>query len=147
MLLAARAAGISRQRCYKARQAEPAFEERWRQAEAEAVERLEVEARRRAMAHSDTLMLGLLRAHKPAMYDPRHRLEVSGPEGGPIPVTLVPEGLTDHERVLLRQAIDRELAARQAGEVLGRLRLGEHVDRDDLLLLAAAIEQTAGGEP
>lgn len=41
---------------------------------------------------------------------PTEKLEVSGPEGGPIEVL---QGLNDHERRALKDAIDRELAARE----------------------------------
>lgn len=41
---------------------------------------------------------------------PTEKLELSGPEGGPIEVL---QGLDDHERRALKDAIDREIAARE----------------------------------
>lgn len=85
---------------YNYRGSDPEFEAKVRAALDHAIERLEEEARRRAyqgtlkpvfyrgeqcgeiQEYSDTLMIFLLKAHRPAVY--RERYEFSGPAGGPI---------------------------------------------------------------
>jgi hypothetical protein len=62
------ASGTSRQNAYKAKRTDRAFALAWEDALEIAVELLEAEARRRAMSVSDTLLIFLLKAHKPGMY-------------------------------------------------------------------------------
>jgi len=77
-----------------------AYKARWHEADTEATERLEQEARRRAMVgtekpvfykgqvcghireYSDVLLIFLLKGRKPEVY--RERYEHTGPDGGPI---------------------------------------------------------------
>src|SRR5260221_9588879 len=86
-------AGTSRTRVYELRKAEPAFADRWEEAEQVAADRLEQEAWRRAVEgvqeplvsagkvvrdddgqpiairrYSDQLLIALLRAHRPARF-------------------------------------------------------------------------------
>ena len=70
--LACQAAGISRNTAYKARQSNQAFADGWGEALTTALDLLEAEARRRAMTTSDTLLIFLLKAHKPEMYRARY---------------------------------------------------------------------------
>jgi len=83
---AARVAGIDRHAVYNHRDADPAFAAAWADAIEQGVEALELEARRRAMKgttrpvfymgvecgqvqeYSDTLMIFLLKAHRPKIY-------------------------------------------------------------------------------
>jgi hypothetical protein len=66
--LACQAAGISRTSAYKSREHSKRFSSRWAEAIDTAIDLLEAEARRRAMAGSDLLMIFLLKAHRPEMY-------------------------------------------------------------------------------
>jgi transposase-like protein len=61
-------AGVARQVVYRWRDQEEEFSSEWSDAIAEAVELLEHEAHRRAMESSDTLLIFLLKAHKPEVY-------------------------------------------------------------------------------
>lgn len=80
------------------------FKAAWEEAEQEAIDRLEQEARRRAeegclepvyqggllvghkQVYSDTLMVLLLKAHRPDKYRERQSIEHSGPGGAPVRV-------------------------------------------------------------
>lgn len=72
--LAARGSGISRTTVYNYRKQSVEFAQRWRKAKAEALELLEAEAWQRARKQSDTLMIFLLKAHKPNKYQDRLRI-------------------------------------------------------------------------
>jgi hypothetical protein len=81
---AADAAGLSRQAAYKARDADPEFAADWDDALGTALDKLEGVAYDRAIGESDTLAIFLLKSHRPQIYGDRNRLEVSGPDGGPV---------------------------------------------------------------
>jgi len=66
--LAASAAGIDRSTPYRRAQRDPAFARDWAAAEQDAIDVLEAEARSRALAGSDQLLMFLLRAHRPERY-------------------------------------------------------------------------------
>ena len=66
--LACQKAGIARPIAYKHRNRSPRFAAEWDTALAEAVDVLEAEARRRGLAASDTLLIFLLKAHRPEVY-------------------------------------------------------------------------------
>ena len=66
--LACQKAGISRPVAYKHRNRSARFAAEWDTALAEAVDVLEAEARRRGLAASDTLLIFLLKAHRPEVY-------------------------------------------------------------------------------
>ena len=72
--LSAGSAGIERDTAYKRKGRDPLFAAAWVQAEQDAIDVLEAEARRRALSVSDTLLMFLLRAHRPALY--RERVEL-----------------------------------------------------------------------
>lgn len=62
------AAGITRQAAYKAREGSTEFAEAWADAVEDAVDGLEAVAIERARRSSDTLLIFLLKAHRPAKY-------------------------------------------------------------------------------
>ena len=98
--LAAQQAGIDRATAYKNRARSREFTVAWEEALAEAVDRLEIEARRRAVTgveepvyykgvvvgtvtkYSDAMLTLLLKAHRPEKF--RERFEHTGADGGPI---------------------------------------------------------------
>lgn len=74
--LSARGAGIGRSTVYEAIQNDDSIRERVEDARETAIERLEHEARRRAMNGSDLLLIFLLKALKPEMYRDTYRMRV-----------------------------------------------------------------------
>jgi hypothetical protein len=73
---AAKTAKIVRQTAYAHRDINPEFKAVWQEAIDESVEALEDIARERAVDHSDTLLIFLLKARKPELY--RENLKVEG---------------------------------------------------------------------
>lgn len=73
--LAARGAGVNKVTAYEHYKTQPDFARAWDEAKDSAVEILEAEAWNRARKTSDTLLIFLLKAHKPKMY--RERYEVA----------------------------------------------------------------------
>ena len=65
---AAKKVGISRQAAYHAYDGDHEFKAQWDMAIEEACDVLEEEARRRALKQSDTLLIFLLKAHRPHKY-------------------------------------------------------------------------------
>lgn len=114
VMLSARGAGVNRQTPYQLRGRDEAFAAAWEEADEAATQTLEAEAWKRARSGSDRLLLFLLQARRPQTYRTNARVELAGDGGGPIQTMVVPEGLNDHERAALRQAIDAELARRGA---------------------------------
>jgi hypothetical protein len=110
---AANAAGYSRRSVYDRRSADKSFQERWDDAVAVAIERMEAEADRRAIEgtlepvfyqgvecgqvrrFSDTLLIFRLKALRPEMYRERAAVEHTGKDGR----DLIPEPATDPKRV------------------------------------------------
>lgn len=104
VLDASRKAKIARSEVYAEREADPAFAAAWDEALVIATEALELEARRRAekgvlepifyqgvkvgtvRRYSDSLLMFLLKAHRPAVYRENIRQELTGPGGGPIEI-------------------------------------------------------------
>jgi hypothetical protein len=100
--LACKAAGIARQTAYRHRQEDPEFAAQWDASKAVAIELLEDEAFRRAyegtekpvyqrgvlvggiQEYSDTLLIFLLKAHKPDKYRETVRQEHTGKDGEPL---------------------------------------------------------------
>jgi hypothetical protein len=74
--LAASACGVDRTTPYAAAKRDPAFAAAWAAAEQDAIDVLEAEARRRALAGSDSLLQFLLRALRPEKYRDRVDLHV-----------------------------------------------------------------------
>lgn len=89
---AAAIAQISRDAVRMATIRDPKFAEQYKEALEQSTERLESVAFARASRTedpSDTLLIFLLKARKPAVYRDNYRIEHSGPEGAPIlPVTV-----------------------------------------------------------
>lgn len=83
---ACQSAGISREIAYRHKRQEEEFAAQWEEAQEESVDVLEAEARRRAMASSDTLMIFLLKSNRPEKYRETSRHEITGAEGGPVDV-------------------------------------------------------------
>lgn len=101
---AAKLARIGRQNVYVYRDNHPDFAERWKQAEAQAVEVMEAEAHRRAVTgtlkpvyqggkkvgtireYSDTLMIFLLKARRPDVYRDNARVVHAGDPTSPVGV-------------------------------------------------------------
>lgn len=97
-------AKVARSWVYEVREQDADFAAAWADALTEATERLEMEARRRAhdgvlepvfyqgdkvgtvRKYSDTLLIFLLKAHAPEKYRDNSRVELTGPDGGPIKV-------------------------------------------------------------
>jgi hypothetical protein len=82
--LACHEAGITRQKAYEHRAADPAFAAQWQSALDDAIDTLEEIARQRALESSDTLLIFLLKANRPAMYRDTYRHELQGVDGGPL---------------------------------------------------------------
>lgn len=103
---AARAAGISRRGAYDRREADPEFAAAWDDALEQSTDALVGAAYRRAFEgteepvfyqgeecgmvrrFSDRLAMFLLKAHRPQVYGDKSQVEMSGPDGGPIPVAI-----------------------------------------------------------
>ena len=87
------AAGISRSAAYVWRNRFKTFAKEWDEAKDDAVDALDLEAWKRATeGASDRLLMFLLKAHKPSVYNPvtRSELELGGKgKGGAITVQLV----------------------------------------------------------
>ena len=77
VLLAASAAGVSRDTPYKRARTNRSFADRWASAREDAIDFLEGEARRRAINGSDALLMFLLRAHRPERYRETLRIDVA----------------------------------------------------------------------
>jgi ribosome modulation factor len=104
--LATGAAGISRDTPYKRAQVDPAFAEAWRAAREDAVDTLEAEARRRALAGSDTLIMFLLKSLRPDVYRERASVDVN--------LDLRREA----ERIALSAGVDVEATLAEAERIL-----------------------------
>jgi hypothetical protein len=73
-----RFAGISRQAAYEARKDDAVFAQGWGDAIEEGTDALEEIARKRAKTESDTLLIFLLKAHRPKIYRDNLKLEHDG---------------------------------------------------------------------
>lgn len=81
------AANVSRPVAYAHRDRSPEFAAAWDNAMEEACDVLEAAARQRALASSDTLLIFLLKGHRPEKYRETLRQEHTGANGAPISVT------------------------------------------------------------
>ena len=86
---ACRVSGISRPTVYEHRAADAEFAAAWDDAVAAGVEALELTARQRAVRESDTLLIFLLKAHRPDVYRENRRTELTGANGGPVETRIV----------------------------------------------------------
>lgn len=91
---ACEAAGIRRTAAYDYRDDEPAFRAAWDEAMEDACDELEKIARERASRMSDTLLIFLLKAHRPEKYRERFDHQHSGKGGGPIVLNITEEIVT-----------------------------------------------------
>jgi hypothetical protein len=120
-------AKLHRTTLYRKKERDPVFAAAWDKAAALGVEALEDEARRRAFEgwqepvfhkgqvcggvqkYSDTLLIVLLKAHKPEKYRENSKTEVVGPGGGPLQ-TLTEIALSPALQSLIDKAAGRELS-------------------------------------
>ncbi len=102
--LSADGAGIDRDTAYRRRQRDAAFAAAWAQAEADAIDVLEAEARRRALAVSDTLLIFLLKAHRPERFRETIRIDLR----------------REAERLASELGIDAEEALAEAERIVAR---------------------------
>jgi len=80
--LSAKAAGVPRRTVYYWRKKWSTFAAEWNDAKDDAVDKLDAEAWRRATdGASDRLLMFLLKAHKPSVYNPVVKQELSGDLG------------------------------------------------------------------
>ena len=108
--LSADGAGIDRDTAYRRRQRDRRFAEAWAQTEQDAIDVLEAEARRRALTTSDTLLIFLLKAHRPDRYREPSRVELTGARGGPVALETHPvESLPPSEQAARLRTIAAEL--------------------------------------
>lgn len=128
---AARAAGYSRQWMYELREREENFAKAWDEALSESLDTAEGELYRRAVRgvvkrvyyqdkhidtvkeYSDTLLIFMLKAHRPEKYRETVRSELTGKNGGPIEHENV--GLTDEQRADRIAALLDQARARRTG--------------------------------
>ena len=82
------AAGVNRSTVYRTRQRLKGFQLLWDEALDDACDLLVEEARKRALAGSDLLLIFLLKAHRPELYSDRIRHELAGKDGGRLTFTL-----------------------------------------------------------
>jgi hypothetical protein len=99
---AAGMSGVSRSHAYASRAEDPEFAARWDSAIEESTDALVGEMYRRAVhgtekpvfhmgevcgavrEYSDTLAIFLAKSHRPSVYGDRSKVELSGPDGGPM---------------------------------------------------------------
>ncbi|MDE3023579.1 MAG: terminase [Pseudomonadota bacterium] len=113
---AAKKIGLSRSRVYELRDVDKKFADEWNEAIETGIDNLEEEARRRAYngtlkpvfyqgskcgsvrEYSDTLMVVLLKAHRPEKYKERVQNEVTGKNGEPLPAAVQIIAIPDNQR-------------------------------------------------
>ena len=78
VVLSAKGAGVDRTTIYRERQRNPEFAAAYEDARQEAIERLEAEAYKRAQNVSDTLLIFLLKSHKPDIYREQYEAKHAG---------------------------------------------------------------------
>ena len=78
VVLSAKGAGVDRQTIYRERRRNPEFAAAYEEAKQEAIERLEADAYDRAKKASDTLLIFLLKSHKPEVYRENLQQQHSG---------------------------------------------------------------------
>lgn len=85
---AATAAGVTRQTVYVHKRRSKEFAEAWEEAMEDAVDALEAVAIDRARKQSDTLLIFLLKAHRPGKYRETIRTQHTGANDEPVAFTL-----------------------------------------------------------
>lgn len=86
----ARLAGVPRRTVYDERDKNPDFAQAWEDALEEGADELEEEARKRALADSDTLLIFLLKGLKPDKYRENKRVELAGDKDAPLQIEIKP---------------------------------------------------------
>lgn len=123
MLRSAAAAGVNRRTIYGWLKTDPKFKDLFEAAHDDALDRLEEEARRRAVEgvlepvvsagalichvrkYSDALLITLLKGKRPDTFRERH--EVMGKNGGPITTAAVAAAMSDGElKAALQEALE-----------------------------------------
>lgn len=74
---AARVAGVSRELAYQVRKESPDFAQAWQDALETALDSLEQVAWDRAKEQSDTLLIFLLKHHRPKLYNPQVAIDLT----------------------------------------------------------------------
>lgn len=87
--LACLAAGVSRPAVYARRENDASFRAAWDTALEQACDILEEIARKRAREISDTLLIFLLKSHRPGIYRDTHRFELTGKDGKDLPTPII----------------------------------------------------------
>jgi hypothetical protein len=87
---AVKAANVGRNTVYHRRETDPAFAEAWQEVMEEACDQLEKTAFRRAKSRSDTLLIFLLKSHRPDTYRETTKVVGGGKGGEIVVVTLGP---------------------------------------------------------
>ncbi len=113
--VACKAAVVTRGAIYKHRKSNPDFRAEWKDAVSRAIDVLEEEARRRAFSgvnepvfhkgvvcgvvtkYSDVLLIFLLKGLRPKKYRDNWSGQLSGPNGGPIPLHAEASDMTDEQ--------------------------------------------------
>ena len=108
-----KAAGIGRRTAYLYREQSPAFAQRWDEACREYIDALELKASTIALQdNSESMIRWLLPRLDPKKWgDPEHRVEISGPEGGPmqtVQTTFLPDPETWAEIIRIRESQGKE---------------------------------------
>ena len=93
--LACQQAGITRQAAYKSRAASTEFAAEWDSAIEDACDLLEGVAYARAQASSDTLLIFLLKAHRPEKYRETVRNELTGKDGAALSFAALVQAATN----------------------------------------------------
>jgi hypothetical protein len=118
----AEAAGVTRQAAYHRRDHDPEFASEWADAAEEAVDRLELIGRDRAMETSDTLLIFFLKNLRAEIFGDKLRQEVSGPKGQPM----------QHEHTHdVRDELAADLLGRFSGRAAARVEGGVDQGEDD----------------
>lgn len=86
---ACRAASISRQTAYEAREVDERFREAWDDCIEASLDELEEKMIDRGKANDTVAGIFMLKAHRPAKYRETTRHEHSGPDGEPLTIALV----------------------------------------------------------
>lgn len=98
-------ANIERSTAYRARERDEEFAKLWDDALDQACDLLEFEAKKRAMLGSDTLLIFLLKAHRPEKY--RERFDVNVSIKPPKPYSEMTDAELTEFKAKLRNAINR----------------------------------------
>ena len=82
--VAADLSGVPQSTAYAWRARSPEFQQMLAAAEERRIQLLEAEAWRRAVGGSDTMLIFMLKAARPAVYRENHTVELTGPNGAPL---------------------------------------------------------------